>query len=278
MRWQQSRRSGNVVDVRRGRGGRAAGLGIGGLIIVLIGLLFGVDTSGIAALLGEGGAPVPAETSAPPQDEAGDFVAAVLGDTEDVWHRLFREAGATYPEPRLVLFDGTVRSACGMASAATGPFYCPADQQLYLDLSFFRELARMGAPGEFAAAYVIAHEVGHHVQNVEGTLAAVQRAQRQLPRSDANALSVRTELQADCYAGVWGYHARQRGLLEPGDVEAGMRAAAAVGDDRLQQAAGRVATPETFTHGSSAQRVAAFRTGLESGRPAACDTFGDLRR
>lgn len=281
MKLGNSRRSGNVVDARGG-GGRKVGLGIGGLVIILLGALFGVDLSGIVGAVGQGGGSEVSVEAGTPTDGGGDFVAAVLGETEDVWNDLFQQSGADYPEPELVLFSGVVPTACGTGQSATGPFYCPRDRRVYFDLSFYDQMKRMGAQGDFALAYVIAHEVGHHVQNVEGTLEQVQRAQTQLTRrgdqTQANALSVRAELQADCYAGVWAHHAeRERDVLEDGDIEEGLRAAAAVGDDNLQNMAGRAASPESFTHGSSAQRVEAFRTGFSTGQPSACDTFSDLR-
>jgi predicted metalloprotease len=231
----------------------------------------------------QGGAPVdqpvpggpPEGSTGAPSDELGQFAGVVLADTEDTWKALFQREGVTYREPTLVLFSGMVESACGMNSAAVGPFYCPPDQQVYIDLSFFDDLAqRFGAPGDFAQAYVIAHEVGHHVQNLLGISDQVrQRQQASGSQADVNALSVRLELQADCLAGVWGHHGIRNGLVESGDLEEGMRAAAAIGDDRLQaQAQGRV-VPESFTHGSSEQRVAWFHKGIESGDPDACSTF-----
>ena len=203
----------------------------------------------------------------------------MLGDTEDTWTKLFRDMRGQYQAPRLVLFRGGVESACGMASSAVGPFYCSADQRVYLDRAFFEDLAkRFGAPGEFARAYVIAHEIGHHVQNLMGITDKVAQQRERAGGARGNQLSVRLELQADCLAGVWGYYAKQRGLLEPGDVESGLGAAAAIGDDRIQrQTRGQVA-PESFTHGSSEQRVRWFRTGLEGGDPRACDTFSASAR
>jgi predicted metalloprotease len=208
----------------------------------------------------------PAGPAAPPRDTLGRFASVVLADTEDTWTALFRARGASYEPPTLVLFDGAVRSACGFGSAAVGPFYCPRDRKVYLDLSFFRELAqRFGAPGDFAAAYVVAHEVGHHVQETLGG------ASGELHRTRSGAASVRLELQADCLAGVWGYHAKHdRGIIEPGDFEAGLRAAAAIGDDRLQRMSQGYVQPEAWTHGSSDQRTAALRRGLDTGDPAAC--------
>jgi predicted metalloprotease len=290
MRWQQSRRSGNILDMR-GRGGGGLGgmipggrgmkLGCGPMILLgIVALLFGANPMDLLRLLGGGGgAPVPAEGAPPPaagEDPAVDFAAAVLGSTEDAWGQVFSRSGQQYPAPTLVTYSGAVQSACGMGSSASGPFYCPGDQRLYLDLSFFRELEGLGAPGDFAAAYVIAHEVGHHVQNVEGTLERTQRLQQRLPQAQANQVSVQTELQADCYAGVWGYHAAQQNLLEAGDVEEGLDAAAAVGDDALQRRGQGVVVPESFTHGSSAQRATWFRRGLETGDPSVCDTFEGL--
>ncbi len=210
-------------------------------------------------------------TGAPTGDPAAEFVSVVLGDTEDTWTRVFQAAGKTYQAPVLVLFEDAVRSACGNASASTGPFYCPADQKVYLDLSFFRELdRRFGAPGDFAQAYVVAHEVGHHVQNLLGINRQMSQAQQRGSERDANALSVQMELQADCFAGVWGHHAGKRGMLDSGDVEEGLAAAAAIGDDRLT--GGRV-SPESFTHGTSAQRAQWLRQGLSSGDTNSCDTF-----
>jgi len=209
------------------------------------------------------------------QDELGDFVAAVLGDTEDTWHEIFREMGQTYEEPRLVLFSDMVQSACGFNQAAVGPFYCPADQKVYIDLGFYRDLRdRFRAPGDFAQAYVIAHEIGHHVQTLLGISQRVHRARSRAGQVEANALSVRQELQADCFAGVWANHAhRARQLLEEGDVEEGLNAASQIGDDRMQQRAGGYVSPESFTHGSAEQRVRWFRRGLERGDVEACDTF-----
>ena len=210
-------------------------------------------------------------TGAPTNDPAAEFVSVVLGDTEETWNRIFASAGREYREPVLVLFEGAVRSACGSASSASGPFYCPADQKVYLDLSFFRELdRRFGAPGDFAAAYVIAHEVGHHVQNVLGINREVNQAQQGSNRAGANALSVQLELQADCLAGVWGHHANRKQLLDQGDVEEGLAAAAAIGDDRLT---GGRASPESFTHGTSEQRARWLRQGLQTGDFNSCDTF-----
>jgi predicted metalloprotease len=297
MLWRGGRRSENIED-RRGEGGfstgtgggmrfpiggRASGLGgLGLLALVLLGLFFGVDPS---LLNGGGGtpstyvpsSPEPRTTHAPgAPDEASEFVSVVLADTEDAWHALFRQMGRTYQEPTLVLFSGLVDSGCGVAQSASGPFYCPRDHKLYLDTSFFDEMSRrFGAPGDFAQAYVIAHEVGHHVQNQLGILPRVEAMQQQVGRSDANRIQVMVELQADCFAGIWAHHAdRSRGILETGDIEEGLNAAAAIGDDRLQRQAQGYVVPDAFTHGSSAQRVRWFKRGLEQGDPAACDTFG----
>ncbi len=280
VQWRGGRRSSNVIDVR-GNKGKVA-LGGGSILIFILALLFGFDPSQILALLGGGGPAPTVETTdgtTQPQDEAGEFVSVILADTEDTWSTLFRESGSTYREPELVLFTDRVQSACGIAGSATGPFYCPNDQRVYLDLGFFRQLQQLGASGDFAVAYVIAHEIGHHVQNLEGTLSEIRQLQQRVSPEQANALSVRTELQADCYAGIWAHYAEtERDILEPGDVQEGIDAAAAVGDDRLQQQAGRAAVPESFTHGTSAQRVESFQTGLQSGDIRSCDTFADLRQ
>ena len=274
---------GGRMRVPGGRGGLKIGGGIGGVIVLLIGLFFGVDLSpflgGGGSIGGLGGLGGQAGTQAPTgqlrtNDEASEFITRVLGDTEDTWTRLFQESGQTYQPPVLVLFEDGVSSACGFNSAAVGPFYCPGDSKVYIDLGFFRELQRMGAGGDFAQAYVLAHEVGHHIQNLLGVSMAVQRRQRQVSKVEANQLSVRTELQADCYAGVWAHHAHnERQLLEPGDLEEGMNAAATIGDDALMSRAGARVRPEAFTHGSSEQRQEWLYRGLETGDPQACDTF-----
>ncbi len=280
MRWKTGRRSSNIED-RRGRRVRrgVAGGGIGTILIILAALYFGIDPTmllqGLDTItVGEAPRP-PGSQVQPGSDEQAQFVAVVLGDTEDTWRQLFAASGQRYQEPRLVLFTDAVQSACGFANAAVGPFYCPADKKVYLDLGFFRDLKqRFRAPGDFAEAYVIAHEVGHHVQNLLGVSADVRRRQRGLSKADANALSVRLELQADCFAGVWANQAdRARSILEQGDIEEGLNAASAIGDDRLQRQAGGRVVPDSFTHGSSEQRVRWFRRGLEAGDPAACDTF-----
>jgi predicted metalloprotease len=273
MRWQGRTGSGNVQD-RRGMGmALPVGGGIGGLVLLLL----------FSALTGQNPIDIittqsPEETvgtsGVPADDPQAEFISVVLKDTEEVWSDIFRERGSDYPEPTLVLFTQATQSAGGVGQSAMGPFYCPNDQKVYLDLSFFEELeTRFGAPGDFAQAYVVAHEVGHHVQMVNGTSSRVTAARERGSEREANAMSVRLELQADCYAGVWGHYAAQRGLLEPGDAEEGLRAAAAIGDDRIQrQTQGRI-VPESFTHGSSEDRVRWLRRGLDSGRMDACDTF-----
>jgi hypothetical protein len=286
MRWKDLRRSSNVRDVRGmgrrvgiplriGRGGRVGG-GLGAVVIVLVVLFLG-GPEAVLQLLGGGGAGAPTVEQGAPLtagDESDQFVAAVLGSTEDVWAALFAGSGERYRPPELTLFDGAVQSGCGYASASVGPFYCPADQRVYLDTAFFSDLARLGGPGDFAQAYVIGHEIGHHVQTLLGTADQVRGAQARGDQGAANRLQVAMELQADCFAGVWAHHANQRDqVLEPGDVEEGLGAAAAIGDDRLQKNAGRSVTPDSFTHGSSAQRQRWLRTGLESGDPAACNAF-----
>jgi len=281
MRWT-GRRSTNIED-RRG-GGRgvpvAVGGGLGTIVIILAALFFGIDPSVIlqtdpSAPVTEAPGPSSPWQTQPGQDEVRDFVSVVLADTEDTWAELFRRMNREYQNPKLVLFTGSVQSACGIAGAAVGPFYCPGDHKLYLDLSFFRELrSRFGAPGDFAQAYVIAHEVGHHVQTLLGISEQIARSRQRADRATANALSVRQELQADCFAGVWAHHAqRTRQVLEEGDLEEALGAAAAIGDDRLQrQAQGHVA-PESFTHGSSAQRVRWFKAGFDAGAVRDCDSF-----
>ncbi len=281
MRWRGQRRSQNVEDRRGvpvGRGvavGGAGGCGL--LIIVLLYMLLGGDPMQLVEELPEVAGPSSSVAVQPPpgQDELADFVSVVLADTEDTWSRIFASIGRQYEEPQLVLFSGAVQSACGIAGAAMGPFYCPADHKLYVDLSFYDELQRrFRAPGDFAQAYVIAHEVGHHVQNLLGINQEVTAMQRGASAAEANALSVRLELQADCLAGIWAYNAdRFRNLLEAGDIEEALNAASAIGDDRIQrETTGRV-MPDSFTHGSSEQRVRWFRTGYETGDVAACDTF-----
>ena len=281
MRWGSGRRSDNVED-RRGLGvtPRLAGGGLGAIVIVVLALLFGVDPRMLTQMLPtETPAPAPGPARTGQQDPMADFVSVVLADTEDTWDELFRRGGATYQEPKLVLFSGAVQSACGFAQAAVGPFYCPADQKVYIDLAFYQDLRnRFQAPGDFAQAYVIAHEVGHHVQNLLGIAQKVRQAQQRASSEQANALSVRMELQADCFAGVWAHHAnRTRQILEQGDVEEALNAAAQIGDDRMQMRGRGYVSPESFTHGSGEQRVRWFRAGLESGELDRCDTFSTSR-
>ena len=282
MRWESRRRSSNIED-RRGM--RAAGpVGVGGIgtlvVVLLVSYLTGTNPLQLLQMTDDGspggGAPLAGPTGAPSGDPQAEFVAVVLGDTEEAWSRIFAaRGGEPYQPPVLVLFDGEVQSACGFASAAVGPFYCPGDRKVYLDLSFFRELdQRFGVPGDFAQAYVVAHEVGHHVQNLLGLSSRVSQLQQRASEAQANALSVRLELQADCLAGVWGNHAGRSDLLDEGDAEEGLEAAAAIGDDRLQRQGQGYVAPESFTHGSSEQRVEWLRRGLGSGRLEECDTFG----
>lgn len=278
MLWDNGRRSENVEDRRGISVGGIAGGGVGVVIIALIGMFFGIDPRVILQEAGQTQAPsgqqqvVPID---PAQDKLKDFVSVVLADTEDTWGEIFQQRGARYERPKLVLFTGAVRSACGLAQSAVGPFYCAGDHKVYIDLDFYKLLEnRFGAPGEFAKAYVLAHEVGHHVQNLLGISDKVGAAMERSSRERANQLSVRQELQADCYAGIWANHAnRSRHILQAGDVEAGLNAAAAIGDDRLQMQARGYVAPESFTHGSSAQRAQWFRRGLESGELSTCDTF-----
>lgn len=274
MRWG-SGRSSNIED-RRGMGmGKLAGGGIGTIVIALIAMYFGVDPSVVLNQANNLAPEQQTQTQFSPEEERlKEFMSVVLADTEDVWGELFSGAGKTYEQPKLVLFSGAVQSGCGAAQSAMGPFYCPADRKMYLDMSFFNELSkRLGAPGDFAQAYVVAHEVGHHVQNLMGIAERVHSAQQGGGR-EANALQVRMELQADCFAGVWAYHAnKKRQILEPGDTEEALAAASGVGDDRLQQKSRGYVVPESFTHGSSAQRMRWFSTGMQQGDPAQCDTF-----
>ncbi|MGQ0621375.1 MAG: KPN_02809 family neutral zinc metallopeptidase [Panacagrimonas sp.] len=289
MRWKLGRRSDNVVDLR-GRGGGGGrgmrlggggGLGLGGLaIVVVISLLLGKNPMEILGLLAQtgGGSSPTAQDGAPPpaDDETADFVRAIVGDTEDSWNALFHASGSNYEAPKLYLFSGGVDTACGGASSASGPFYCPGDRGVYIDLSFFREMeARLGGGGDFAYAYVIAHEVGHHVQTLLGVSSKLNQARQSGKDVQGDGgLLVRQELQADCYAGVWAHLGQARyQWLEAGDVEEAMNTAAAIGDDRLQQQAGRTVVPESFSHGTSEQRVRWFKAGFEKGDPTACDTF-----
>lgn len=280
MRWKSGRRSDNVEDRRGMRVSRRgiAGGGIGTVVVVLVALYLGVDPAIVLQGLPPDEMASPSGQPyqpSPREQELADFTSVILADTEDTWHEIFRRSGEKYREPQLVLFSGAVQSACGMAAAAVGPFYCPLDQKVYIDLSFFEDLAsRFRAPGDFAQAYVIAHEVGHHVQTLLGISQQVRSMQQSAGRTQANAIQVRMELQADCFAGVWGNNAnRARRILEQGDIEEGLTAASAIGDDRIQkQTQGRV-VPDAFTHGSSEQRVRWFKRGLESGNPNHCDTF-----
>ena len=286
MRWQDMRQSENVED--RTGGGGGGGFGIGGiplgggalLLIVIVSLLFGVNPLEILGLM-SGNGPVVQEQRQPapgdasrPKDPQNKFVSSILGDLEDFWGKTFQSMGTKYVPPRLVLYNGRTASACGTAQAAVGPFYCPNDREVYLDTSFFQELrSRFQAPGEFAAAYVIAHEVGHHVQNSLGTMQQFESQSQRVDARSRNQLSVRLELQADCYAGVWAASAQKRGLIDTSDIEGGIRAAQAVGDDRLQRQSQGTVVPDSFTHGSSAQRAQWFKTGLSSADPRSCDTF-----
>lgn len=277
MRWKSGRRSRNVRD-RRGTPMRRGlmGGGLGAILIVLVALYFGVDpTPFLQGIQVSQTQTQPASPTSVADDPLSDFISVVLADTEDTWNPLFQQMGRQYQEPELVLFSGATRSACGIGQAAMGPFYCPADNKVYIDLSFYRDLReRHQAPGDFAQAYVIAHEVGHHVQNLLGISGQVHEKRRRGSKIEGNALSVRLELQADCFAGVWAHQANQaRQILETGDIEEGLNAASAIGDDRLQRQSRGYVTPDSFTHGSSEQRVRWFKRGLNSGRMSECDTF-----
>ncbi|HKB54974.1 MAG TPA: neutral zinc metallopeptidase [Ramlibacter sp.] len=284
MRWEGNRESDNVED-RRDEGGGGFGfggrsLGIGTIVIALVGgAIFGINPLTILNMLSGGPAPqvqqqAPAHPP-PARDRSANFVRVVLANTEDVWGQVFRAAGATYHPPRLVLFRGAIRTGCGEGESAMGPFYCPADQKVYIDLSFYDTLRnQLGAPGEFAQAYVIAHEVGHHVQDELGITRKVDTMRSRMSQVQRNALSVRVELQADCFAGVWAHYSENsKHWLDPGDIESAMNAAAKIGDDTLQRSAGRAVVPDSFTHGSSAQRQRWFHTGYGTGSVKACDTF-----
>ena len=277
MKLDDQRESGNVEDRRGGMGAKGT-IGIGTIVIALIAWYFGIDPQAVLDVA-QVAAPPAQRQEAPaqggPRDEMSVFVSRVLASTEDTWEGIFREGGTSYRAPKLVLFTGATPSACGTGRAAMGPFYCPGDEKVYIDLSFYRDLRdRFRAPGDFAQAYVIAHEVGHHVQKLLGISAKVDGMRGRVSEAQFNRLSVRTELQADCFAGVWAHRAqRERGLLEPGDLEEGLGAAAAIGDDRLQRQSGGSVVPDSFTHGSSAQRVRWFRTGFDGGSLKACDTF-----
>ena len=291
MLWRGGRRSDNVED-RRGAGGLGGGFGGGGrmggggikvggfglVVILLVGWFFGVDPTALLSQIDGGsvggGYEQPASTTPIPQDDEGaQFVSVVLGDTEDTWTEIFRAEGATYQPPHLVLFSGRVNSACGVAGASVGPFYCPGDSKVYIDLSFYDDLKqRFQAPGDFAQAYVIAHEVGHHIQHLIGATEDMERAFGG-NQAGADSASVRIELQADCFAGVWAYHANQRKIVEPGDVDEALGAATAIGDDRLQEQGQGYVVPDSFTHGTSAQRVRWFKRGMQAGDINACDTL-----
>ena len=281
MRWQDGRRSTNVEDRRGSRiPGRVKGGSIGILLLALVGMYFGIDPSIILNMGESVQVSQPDQSGAPVEQteedrQLAEFVSVVLADTEDVWKEQFRAAGQTYAEPNLVLFSGAVQSACGFAEAAMGPFYCPGDGKVYIDLSFYRELKRnMNAPGDFAQAYVIAHEVGHHVQNLLGLSRQMESMRRQVSKTEYNRLSVKMELQADCFAGLWAHHAhRARQVVEPGDIDEALNAASQIGDDRLQKQQRGYVTPDSFTHGTSAQRVSWFQRGYQTGRFDNCDTF-----
>jgi predicted metalloprotease len=280
MKLDESPRSDNVEDDRgSGFGRRGAGIGIGTIVIVVIGYFMGISPATLLSLLNGDPqavtAPAPGNTAADANDPQVDFVRAILGETEAVWGAYFKDMGKVYTRPKLVLFSGQVGSACGFASSASGPFYCPGDQKVYIDLTFYHQLAtQFGAPGDFARAYVIAHEVGHHVQNLLGITDSAAQAERRAGRVGANHVSVQIELQADCFAGVWAEQANAaRKILEPGDLEQGLRAASSVGDDTLQRRTQGTVVPDSFTHGTSAQRVRWFRRGFDSGKIDSCDTF-----
>ncbi len=279
MRWRSGRKSTNVEDRRRVRVSRkAAGGGIGIVVIALIAMYFGVDPSIFISQMGPTSSVNTQQTTRQipaAENELAEFVSVVLADTEDTWNGLFSQMGKTYREPQLVLFSGAVQSTCGFAQAAMGPFYCPADQKVYIDLSFYQDLKnRHGAPGDFAQAYVIAHEIGHHVQTLLGISEKVHSARRRVSQVEGNQLSVMQELQADCFAGIWAHHAnRARQILEEGDIEEALGAASAIGDDRMQRKSRGYVTPDSFTHGSSTQRVRWFKRGLKSGEVLDCNTF-----
>jgi predicted metalloprotease len=278
MRWSGGRRSGNVIDARgRGMGMPVVGGGLGMAVLALVVYLLGGDPSVVTDNVPQQPSADAPAAPGPGSDEASQFVSVVLADTEDTWNAIFRDRfGRDYPEPELVLFTDAVQSACGFAQAAMGPFYCPRDRRVYIDLAFYRELRdRFRAPGDFAQAYVIAHEVGHHVQTVTGVSSQVGQARARAGRAESNALSVRQELQADCYAGLWAHHAqRARDVVEPGDIEEALGAASAIGDDRLARAGGGRVAPDSFTHGTSEQRMTWFKRGYDTGQMEACDTFG----
>lgn len=279
MRWRSGRRSSNIEDRRGRRAPKALGGGIGTIVVILLAMYFGVDPAPLLQTMqstSQSSAPGSRPTAEDlANDPLADMVSVVVADTEDVWTEIFAEQDQRYEAPTLVMFTGATQSACGMGQAAMGPFYCPADRNAYIDLGFYDQMrTRFNAPGDFAQAYVIAHEVGHHVQNLLGISGKVHSMKQQLSQADANALSVRLELQADCFAGVWANRAdKARNILESGDVEEALNAASAIGDDTLQRQSGRGVVPESFTHGTSAQRQKWFREGLRSGDPDMCNTF-----
>ena len=274
MRWKGSRRSSNIEDRRGQRRGGLVGGGVGTIVLILVALYFGVDPSFLIDGMASGGSSAPTAPD-PRENELAEMVAVVVADTEDAWHQIFNENGQQYREPTLVLFTGATRSACGTGQAAMGPFYCPADQKAYIDLSFYEQMrSQLGAPGDFAQAYVIAHEIGHHVQNLLGTSGEVHRARQSVSQAEGNRLSVMLELQADCYAGVWANRAnRARNLIEDGDIEEALNAASSIGDDVLQQRGGGAVVPERFTHGTAEQRRRWFQIGIATGDPGECNTF-----
>ncbi len=277
MRWRDRRRSSNIEDRRGQRMGRGATIGGGGIILALVAIfLLGQDPAEVLQGIQQSGGPSQQQQPyqpSPQEQRVAEFVSVVLADTEDTWSDIFRRAGYSYRPPKLVLYSEMTPTACGTGQAASGPFYCPGDQKIYLDLTFLNELQRMGAQGDFAVAYVLAHEVGHHIQTVTGMAQKVRQLQARASKAQANAIQVRMELQADCYAGVWANHTQQRTrFLERGDIEEGLQAAAAVGDDAIMRKAGRVPRREAFTHGSSRERMEWFNRGLESGDLQACDT------
>jgi len=301
MRWRGRRQSDNIEDMRGSRGGfggpgrggfripiggvRSSGMSISTIVILVV-IFFALRACGIDPLAMLDGGPMPGQTqsrqpvpegqSAQPSDEMGQFVATVLAETEDVWKGIFQAEGETYQEPRLVMFSGQVRSACGFASAASGPFYCPGDRRVYIDLSFYDQLDRQfGAAGDFAQAYVLAHEVGHHVQNLIGVLPRFNEMRQTMSQSEQNQMSMRVELQADCFAGIWGHYTAQKGLLDEGDIEEALNAAQQIGDDTLQKKTQGYVVPESFNHGTSQQRQTWFARGFKSGKLADCDTFNN---
>jgi len=276
MRWEDRRQSENIEDRRGMTGGKLALGGIGGIVVLVLALLLGADPRQIFEQLPttDNGGSQSSRPTSPEEEQLKQFVAVVLAETEDAWSDTFRQMGREYRKPTLVLFTDRVQSACGVAGTAVGPFYCPGDEKLYIDLSFFHELrTKFGAPGDFAIAYVVAHEVGHHVQKLLGTMERVDAVRNRVSAEQANAISVRLELQADFYAGVWAHYARNRGIVEPGDVEEALGAASAVGDDRLQREGQGYVVPDSFTHGTSEQRARWFRQGFETGDVRAGDTF-----